>query len=413
MRRIILTLTIITTIGMGLWGCSIVEAPPAPPKGSIYVTAQDPNGFDIIGGSIKLDGSIQPEVTPDTILATVGPHTIIVEKAGFSPVSLLVNILADFLIDTTITLTPTHPVTIVVSASELGSGAPKSGSAIFLDGISTGRLTPDTLTNLAAGSHEIGVGLPGFVYTTDSVDIIQNTISTLNIAMPVANWSGVKITSSSDSARVSMDDSLTWNITTTFINGLTPGLHTFSCYKPAYANQNPILQTIPFITLNGQELSYNLTFALELWPEGVGYNFGQLAPGFTLRSIDINPDSASLGGYRGRVVLINFWFTACVPCMQEMPFIEQVYENYRSQGFRVLAVNPMYQDDSLDVCQARDQLGLQFDILLDYNHTQLAPYGVTSFPTNVLVDQRGVIDWRVGSVTYESLSQRVEALLNQ
>ena len=48
------------------------------------------------------------------------------------------------------------------------------------------------------------------------------------------------------------------------------------------------------------------------------------APAFTLQSRD--GGNVSLADFKGQVVMVNFWATRCVPCGQEMPHLEALYE---------------------------------------------------------------------------------------
>ena len=58
--------------------------------------------------------------------------------------------------------------------------------------------------------------------------------------------------------------------------------------------------------------------------------------------------TVSLADLRGQVVLLNFWATWCPPCRAEMPAIQQVYDQHKDQGFTVLAVDVLEQDDQVD-----------------------------------------------------------------
>ena len=61
------------------------------------------------------------------------------------------------------------------------------------------------------------------------------------------------------------------------------------------------------------------------------------APDFTLR--DADGGTVGLSGYRGNLLLLNFWATWCGPCREEMPSMEQLSRNFGGQGFTILAIN--------------------------------------------------------------------------
>jgi peroxiredoxin len=398
-------------IAVGMWGCSIEKAPLPPQMGSILVTAHDPNGFDLLGGQIWLDGIVQTDkLTPDTVTAIVGDHTILVTKAGYTSNPQQINLTADSLTSMIFTLTPLTVGSISVSAVDTTNSVDLSGAVIFLDGNPTDLIAPDTLNGIAVGAHVIGAGQPGYLYRENEFQIIAADTNAAVINTAPAAWEGVKVTATFDSALICVDDQLTALITPSVLTSLTDGAHYFSCYKSNCATLSPNLLRAYTLTFGPQELSYQLSFTLEPWSAGVGHAVGQLAPGFTLQSDFL--DSVSLGAYRGHVVLLTFWFRNCVPCMAEMPEIQEVYEDLAPQGFRVMGINYMLPDNLQDLQEVRQLLGITFKFLMDFGYVVTSQYGVQQFPTNVLIDQRGVVNWYTGSLTYQSLTDHVLALLN-
>ncbi|HJZ75843.1 MAG TPA: TlpA disulfide reductase family protein [Vicinamibacterales bacterium] len=57
---------------------------------------------------------------------------------------------------------------------------------------------------------------------------------------------------------------------------------------------------------------------------------------FTLK--DINGKDVRLADYKGKVVLLDFWATWCVPCKVEIPIFIDLYNKYKSQGFEVVSI---------------------------------------------------------------------------
>ncbi|HWM87518.1 MAG TPA: TlpA disulfide reductase family protein [Kofleriaceae bacterium] len=106
------------------------------------------------------------------------------------------------------------------------------------------------------------------------------------------------------------------------------------------------------------------------------------APDFALR--DLSGRTVRLSDHRGKVVLVNFWATWCVPCAAELPHLERLYNKYRDQGFVVLAISMDGPESSANVDPHARRYGLTFPVLLDeetrvvatYNPKRTAPFTV-------------------------------------
>jgi peroxiredoxin len=106
------------------------------------------------------------------------------------------------------------------------------------------------------------------------------------------------------------------------------------------------------------------------------------APDFALR--DLAGQTVRLSDHRGKVVLVNFWATWCVPCAAELPHLERLYAKYRDQGFIVLGISMDGPETSANVDPHARRHGLSFPVLLDeetrvvgtYNPKRTAPFTV-------------------------------------
>jgi thiol-disulfide isomerase/thioredoxin len=118
-----------------------------------------------------------------------------------------------------------------------------------------------------------------------------------------------------------------------------------------------------------------------------GTQLGNLAPDFQLQSLD--GQTVSLGNLQSKPVLINFWATWCSPCRSEMPYIQEIYEEWSGKGLVVLAIN-MGESPS-KVGEFMQFYNLSFTVLLDTKQAIAQEYNIQYIPTTFFVDKDGII----------------------
>jgi peroxiredoxin len=138
---------------------------------------------------------------------------------------------------------------------------------------------------------------------------------------------------------------------------------------------------------------------------------GFLAPDFRLQGQ--TGETFTLSDFRGHAVLINFWASWCPPCRTEMPAMQRVFEAYKDQDFVILAINATHQDSSSKALEFVDEYELTFPILFDNNGTVTSQYLVSSFPSSLFVDTKGIVHEIVigGPMAEALLITRVKTLL--
>ena len=97
----------------------------------------------------------------------------------------------------------------------------------------------------------------------------------------------------------------------------------------------------------------------------------------------------SLDELDGRVVMINFWATWCMPCREEMPHLEALYQRYSSVGFTLLGVN--VEDDKQGAEKFLKGTHVSFPILYDPESKVSSLYKVQAMPTTVLIGRDGTM----------------------
>ncbi|HEY2986335.1 MAG TPA: TlpA disulfide reductase family protein [Candidatus Binatia bacterium] len=103
------------------------------------------------------------------------------------------------------------------------------------------------------------------------------------------------------------------------------------------------------------------------------------------------PDPAgkkvSLKNFRGKLVLLNFWATWCVPCREEMPAMERLYQQFRSKGFTIVAVD--VKDDPKQALPFLKELKITYPVMLDTDGEVGLLYGAWGLPATYLIGPKG------------------------
>lgn len=134
---------------------------------------------------------------------------------------------------------------------------------------------------------------------------------------------------------------------------------------------------------------------------------------FTLT--DLQGKTWTLGDLRGKVVLVNFWATWCTPCRSEMPDLEARYNQYKDQGFVVLAIS---DEDAEKVKRYIDENHYTYTILLDPGRKVNEEYNIEGIPKSLVYNREGKLvaqstDMRTKQQFLEMLEQAGIAITRQ
>ena len=100
----------------------------------------------------------------------------------------------------------------------------------------------------------------------------------------------------------------------------------------------------------------------------------------------LNGQVYSLVALRGKVVLVNFWATWCMPCQKEMPEMEKLYREFGDKGLVVLAIST---EERTVVAKFIADKGYSFPVLLDPGGKASAAFDVDGVPKSFLFDRQG------------------------
>ena len=127
-----------------------------------------------------------------------------------------------------------------------------------------------------------------------------------------------------------------------------------------------------------------------LKPQDDGPANGSPAPDFTLKTLD--GKEVSLSSMKGKAVMVNFWATWCEPCKIEMPWMVELQDKYRKDGFEIIGV-AMDDSDNKEIAAFAKKMNVNYTILKGSEKVADLYGGLDGLPTNFFLDRNGkVID---------------------
>lgn len=130
-----------------------------------------------------------------------------------------------------------------------------------------------------------------------------------------------------------------------------------------------------------------------------------------------------LSDYKGKVVFLNFWATWCGYCVEEMPEIQQLYEEYGKNEKDVVILglaNPKTTDapknadiDEAGVTKFLADKNFTYPTLMDKTGEVFANYQVTAFPTTFMIDAEGnIFGYVSGKITKEQMTSIIQQTID-
>ena len=148
----------------------------------------------------------------------------------------------------------------------------------------------------------------------------------------------------------------------------------------------------------------------------VGCEVGYLCPAADINTVDENgTGDVTDPTASGKITIINFWGTWCTPCVNELPYFDQIASEYKD-SVSVIAIHTNMVSDTASSYLAEhypeSNITFAIDLEAEAYYNQLGGRG--TYPYTVVLDEDGVIaDIFVSSLEYEDLKEVVERLLNK
>ncbi len=133
------------------------------------------------------------------------------------------------------------------------------------------------------------------------------------------------------------------------------------------------------------------------------------APSFRLSRLE-GSGQVSLASLRGKVVVLNFWASWCIPCKQEAAILESGWQRWRDRGVVVLGVDS--EDFTGDGKAFAAHYGVTYPLVHDGPGSVKDRYGVTGYPETFFIDALGkVVHYIAGPVTRSTFDTNVRKAL--
>lgn len=135
---------------------------------------------------------------------------------------------------------------------------------------------------------------------------------------------------------------------------------------------------------------------------------GRPAPEFTLETL--SGDTVALAGLEGKVVVVNFWASWCLACIDEHYDLAEASRKYAGRDVQLLGI--VYNDSRENAIAWLHRMGGGWPSLLDPRSRTAIDYGVYGVPETFFIDRSGRVAYKqLGPVNRSVLTTWIERLL--
>lgn len=128
---------------------------------------------------------------------------------------------------------------------------------------------------------------------------------------------------------------------------------------------------------------------------------------------DLSGTEQRLSAFKGRIVILNFWATYCIPCRKEMPDLAAIQNEYAAMGVQVIGASTDVAEDRAKVLQFVRETKVNFPIWMGATTADMIRFGLgAALPGTVIIGKDGrVVKVISGVVNQADLKKQIDVLL--
>jgi peroxiredoxin len=175
-------------------------------------------------------------------------------------------------------------------------------------------------------------------------------------------------------------------------------------YLPVKSNANDGYTYFQLYYLKGTDHA-DIRLTLKEWASQQYKYFrmeGQPLPG--LNFTDINGNTYNAASTKGKIVVLKFWFIGCVPCVEEMPALNEIVNEYKNRDDIIFLSLAMDSKEQLSAFLAKKTFN--YAVVAGQRNYMLEELKIANYPTHLIINKEGLVTHVFGK--YEDMSKALK-----
>ena len=139
---------------------------------------------------------------------------------------------------------------------------------------------------------------------------------------------------------------------------------------------------------------------------------GAPIPDFSFKDMDDSTIVYSKSSLKGKIFLLDFWATWCIPCLSEIPYLQKAFEKYRSRGFEIISISSDAKQSEVNTFRRQKANMPWKQVWISESECKIVhdQFEVTGIPKPILVGRDGNVLGLKADVRGDNLDKFLESL---